>query len=216
VHLVRSFLAVAGRISLANAQNASTNATMLTRMPMFAPLCGMVTRCDRAYAFLMSGGGVVAGGLILGVALWVPVSHMSGVGHHNVQTSTHHSPQFRSHQHSGQAHQRPVPPTVTYYLRPSDLAALTHHSDAVFAAKITGAHARMYRGSPEPYRLFSFKPVARIKGNVNPSRKIWQSTSGHSAQTRIEVGHTYLLATHNTPGSPYLVLHGPRAVTQIR
>jgi hypothetical protein len=177
----------------------------------------MVTRCDRAYAFPMaSGGGVVATGLILGVALWVPVAHHSGSGGStfNFNAPAHHSAPQHHHFGGGQAQHRPAP-TVKYYLRPADLARLTHHSDAVFEARIVSAHARMYRGSPQPYRLFSFKPLALIKGYVNPRRQIWQSTSGNSAQTRIEVGHTYLLATHNTPNSPYLVLRGPRAVTQI-
>ena len=161
---------------------------------------------------MANGGGVVATGLILGVALWVPVAHNSGGGgsQYNYNHPAHHSAPNDQHSSSGQA------PTVKYYLRPSDIARLAHHSDAVFEAKILSAHARMYRGSPQPYRLFSFRPLAMIKGYVNPSRQIWQSTSGNSAQTQIEVGHTYLLATHNTPNSPYLVLSGPRAVTQIR
>jgi hypothetical protein len=179
----------------------------------------MVTRCDRAYAFPMAnGGGVVATGLLLGVALWVPVAHNSGTGgsQYNYNPPAHHSAPYNQHYPSGQAHHQHPAPTVKYYLRPSDIARLAHHSDAVFEAKILSAHARMYRGSPQPYRLFSFKPLAMITGNVNPRRQIWQSTTGNSAQTRIEVGHTYLLATHNTPNSPYLVLRGPRAVTQIR
>jgi hypothetical protein len=164
--------------------------------------------------------GVVAGGLILGMVVWLPVSHLSGSGqaNHTASKSTHTSGGQQHHQGNGggQVHHSHIGPIGTYSLRPSDLAALTHHSDAVFEAKITGAHARMNRGSPQPYRLYKFKLLAVIKGPVNSDRQIWQSTRGNSSQTRLEVGHTYLLATRNTPGNAYLVPRGPRAVVQIR
>jgi hypothetical protein len=161
--------------------------------------------------------GAVAGGLILGMVLWVPVSHVnsSGPANPNANKPTHTS--AGQHQQSNRGgHVHHSPPNVTYYLRPKDLASLTRHSDAVFEAKINGAHARMYRGSPQPYRLYQFQLLAVIKGNVNSRRQIWQSTRGDSSQTRLEVGHSYLLATRNTPGNPYLVLNGPRAVVQLR
>ncbi|MEP6526739.1 MAG: hypothetical protein ABJA86_06205 [Nocardioidaceae bacterium] len=167
--------------------------------------------------------GVVVGGMVLGLALWLPVSHIHGHHYpHNALNPTHHSLQ-RQHQHQQQQHhrhrfghiRRHPGPAGTYSLTPRDLAGLTHNSDAVFEAKIVGAHARMYRGSPQPHRLYRFKVLARIKGHVNPHRPIWQSTRTHSAQTRLEVGRTYLLATRNTPGNPYLVLRGPRAVIQV-
>jgi hypothetical protein len=181
----------------------------------------MVTRGNHAYAFTMANG-VVAWGMVLGIALWLPVSHIHGHhSPHNALNPTHHSLQNRVQQHHHRHHFGHIPrrrhagPTGTYSLTPRDLAGLTHNSDAVFEARIVGAHARMYRGSLQPYRLYSFKVLARIKGHVNPHRPIWQSTRSHSAQTRLEVGHTYLLATRNTPGNPYLVLRGPRAVIQV-
>jgi hypothetical protein len=166
-------------------------------------------------------GGAMAGGLILGMVLWLPVSHMSGSGQggNTAGKSTPAPANQHSNQHQGnsggQVHRSQQAPTPTYYLRPKDLAALTRHSNAVFEAKITGAHARMHRGSPQPYRLYTFKLLAVIKGHVDPHRQIWQSTRGNSSQTRLEVGHSYLLATRNTPGNPYLVLSGPRAVVQL-
>ncbi len=167
--------------------------------------------------------GVVAWGMVLGIALWLPVSHIHG--HHSPHTAlnpTHHSLQYHHHyRHHYHHHVGHIPrhrhpgPAGTYSLTPHDLAQLTHNSDAVFEAKIVGAHARMFRGSLQPHRLYRFKVLARIKGYVNPHRQIWQSTRSHSAQTRLEVGHTYLLATRDTPGNPYLVLRGPRAVIQV-
>jgi hypothetical protein len=164
--------------------------------------------------------GVVAGGMVLGLVLWLPVSHLHGHQHpNNAAKSTQHSLQQQQHQrhhHFGHIprHHHAVP-SGPQTLSPHELAALTHNSDAVFEAKITGAHARMYRGSPQPHRLYSFRVLALIKGYVNPHHQIWQSTRSHSAQTRLEVGHTYLLATRDTPGNPYLVPSGPRAVIQI-
>jgi len=178
----------------------------------------MVTRSNHAYAFLMASG-VVVGGMVLGLALWLPVSHMNSHQHpQNAFKSTHHSLQNHQHHRHQFGHiprHRHAGPPGTYSLSPRDLAGLTHNSNAVFEAKIVGAHARMYRGSLQPYRLYRFKVLAPIKGHVNPHRQIWQSTRSHSAQTRLEVGHTYLLATRNTPGNPYLVLRGPRAVIQV-
>jgi hypothetical protein len=180
----------------------------------------MVTRSNPAYAFNMANGAV-AGGLILGMVLWLPVSHMNGSGHgNNPAAKPTHSSASQPRQQlngngGGRVHHSQQGPNVTYYLRPKDLAALTRHSDAMFEARITGAHARMYRGSPQPYRLYKFKLLAVIKGQVDPHRQIWQSTRGGSSQTRLEVGHSYLLATRNTPGNPYLVLRGPRAVVQL-
>jgi hypothetical protein len=166
--------------------------------------------------------GVVTGGVILGLALWLPVSHMSRFDRHNHtapraphHSVVHHNQHHHQGNHPGHVHHRLVGPS-TAYVRPSNLAALARHSDAVFEAKIQGAHARMYRGSPQPYRLYSFRLLAVFKGYVNPGRPIWQSTRGNSAQTRLEAGHTYLLATRNTPGNPYLVLRGPQAVIQLR
>jgi len=178
----------------------------------------MVTRCNPAYAFFMANG-VVVGGMVLGIALWLPVSHMTGPAHpnHTASKSTHQSTR---HDHNGNrpghapAHSH-AGPAGTYTLSPRDLARLTRNSDSVFEAKILSAHARMYRGSPQPYRLYKFKVLARIKGQVDPHRQIWQSTRGNSPQTRLEVGHTYLLATRDTPGNPYLVPRGPQAVIQV-
>ena len=100
------------------------------------------------------GGGVVVTGLILGVALWVPVARHGADAQYDFNAPEHHS--AASQQGSGQAH-HPRPPTVTS--QTGEVARLIQNADAVFKAKITGAHARMYRGSPQPYRLFSFKPL---------------------------------------------------------